>query len=242
MSNDIVLEQFWGSNADWNLALSVENQFISAANAKFTYLFRRWMSGITEIYVHIPTTNTYYINHVASTPNYNINEDTTELSAANVTQFGRNKTVFKHNPNEPGVYTTVKLALSRYVFFIDQMLEVQACGNSLPLKIYKETVRENGSDNDFEAAQYFNSYIAPTVLTSTLLTNDDYIFNFACFGADEQAIKLQFIDTVNKFDQEYCRLVFDSNGLNADPDSFAKQRIRLDGQPYSLRRNQYRWP
>lgn len=119
VSNDIVFEQFWGSNADWNLTLSVENQFISAANTKFTYLFRRWMSGITEIYVHIPTTNTYYINHVASTPNYNIDEDTTELSAANVTQFGRNKMVFKHNPNEPGVYTTVKLALSRYVFFID---------------------------------------------------------------------------------------------------------------------------
>ena len=82
------------------------------------------MSGITEIYVHIPTTNTYYINHVASTPNYSINEDTTELSAVNVTQFGRNKMVFKHNPNEPGVYTTIKLSLSRYVFFIDQMLEV----------------------------------------------------------------------------------------------------------------------
>lgn len=47
------------------------------------------------------------------------------------------------------------------------MLEVQACGNSLPLKIYKETVQENGSDNDFEAAQYFNSYVAPTVLMST---------------------------------------------------------------------------
>lgn len=47
------------------------------------------------------------------------------------------------------------------------MLEVQACGNSLPLKIYKEAVRENGNDNDFEAAQYFNSYVAPTVLMST---------------------------------------------------------------------------
>lgn len=68
------------------------------------------------------------------------------------------------------------------------------------------------------------------------------MFNFACFGADEQVVKLQFIDTVNKFDQEYCRLVFDSNGLNADPDTFVKQRIRLDGQPYSLRRNQYQWP
>ena len=36
--------------------------------------------------------------------------------------------------------------------------------------------------------------------------------------------------------------MFDSNGLNTDPDSFVKQRIRLDGQPYSLRRNQYQWP
>ena len=202
VSNDIVFEQFWGSNADWNLSLSVENQFISAANVKFTYLLRRWMSGITELYVHIPTTNTYYINHVPSTPDYNIDEDSTEISAVNVTHFGRNKVVFKHNPNAPGVYTTIKLALNKSVFFIDQLLEVQACGNSLPLKIYKETLRQNGSDNDFEVAQYFNSYVAPTVLMSTVNqpNSDEYIFNFACFGADEQVLKLQFIDTVNKFD------------------------------------------
>ena len=68
------------------------------------------------------------------------------------------------------------------------------------------------------------------------------MFDFACFGADEQVIKLQFIDTENRFDQAYCRLVFDSNGLNSDPASFVKQRIRLDGQPYTLRRNQYQWP
>lgn len=36
--------------------------------------------------------------------------------------------------------------------------------------------------------------------------------------------------------------MFDSNGLNADPDTFVKQRIKLDGRPYSLRRNQYQWP
>jgi hypothetical protein len=49
------------------------------------------MSGVTEIYVHIPTTNTYYINHISSTPNYNINEDITQLLAINVSQFGRDK-------------------------------------------------------------------------------------------------------------------------------------------------------
>jgi hypothetical protein len=72
-----VFEQSWGDNADWDITLSVENQFVTTANAKFTYLFKRWMSGITEIYVHIPTTNTYYINHLSSTPNHSINEDST---------------------------------------------------------------------------------------------------------------------------------------------------------------------
>jgi hypothetical protein len=49
------------------------------------------MSGITEIYINIPTTNTYYINHIPSTPNYNIDEDSTELTASNVSQFGKDK-------------------------------------------------------------------------------------------------------------------------------------------------------
>ena len=37
-------------------------------------------------------------------------------------------------------------------------------------------------------------------------------------------------------------MVFNSNGLNSDPDTFVKQRIKLDGMPYPLHRNQYRWP
>ena len=72
---------------------------------------------------------------------------------------------------------------------------MQACGNSLPLKIYRETIRGNGGDEDYEAAQYFNSYIAPTVLLSRTTNDESCIFKFACFGADEQVIKLEFIDT-----------------------------------------------
>jgi len=242
VSNDVVFEQKWGTNADWNLSLSVENQFVSQPNARFTYLYRRWMSGLTEIYVHVPTTNTYYVNHLPSTPNYTITPEITELTASNVSQFGKDKQVFRHDPNAEGVYTRMKLAVSKSMFNIDALLGVYACGNSLPLKIYKETVQENGTINDYQAAQYFNSYVAPSPLLSYDSDGEDDVFEFACFGADEQVIRLEFIDTVNRFDQAYYRIVFNSNGLGSDPDSFVKQRIRADGKAYRLRRNQYEWP
>lgn len=243
ISNDLVFEQFWGANTDRGVTMSVENQFVTTPDARLTYLVRRWMSGITELYVQVPTTNTYYINHVSSTPGYNIDEGS-ELTAANVTQFGRDKTVFPHDPNQKGVYTTMKLAVSKDVFSVDQLIDVQACGNSLPLKIYRETIEDNGGGYDnFAAAQYFNSYIAPTTLLSTAVNDDNYIFEFACFGADEQVIRLQFIDQVNRFDSDWCRIVFHPNGGQySDASLFIKQRMRLDGQPYALRRNEYRYP
>ena len=243
IENDIVFEQYWGSNIDQNLTLSIENQFVTTSNAKFTYLMRRWMSGITEIYINIPTTNTYYINHLKSTPNYSIDKNSTiELTASNVSQFGKDKQIFRHDPNESGVYTTITLGINKSVFTIDSLIGVQACGNSLPLKIYRENINENCSNTDYEAAQYFNSYIAPTVMRSYTEDNDNYMFEFACFGSDEQVIKLEFIDTVNKFNEPYYRLVFNSNGLDTNPDTFVKQHIRIDGQKYRLRRNQYQWP
>lgn len=60
--------------------LSTENNFVSAEYAKFTYLCRRWMSGFTEIYIRVPTTNTYYINHVSSTPQCTVDSNS-ELTA-----------------------------------------------------------------------------------------------------------------------------------------------------------------
>jgi hypothetical protein len=82
------------------------------------------MSGITEIYINIPTTNTYYINHLSSTPNYSINEDLTELTAINVSQFGKDKQVFKHDPNISGVYTKISLTLNKSIFNINLLIGV----------------------------------------------------------------------------------------------------------------------
>lgn len=232
----MVFEQYWGTSKDYDVMVSSENFFTSEDNVAVTYLFRRWMSGVTEIYLHVPTTNTYYINHVPSTPGYTISDDkSAALTAINVNQFGQDKTIFSHDPNDS--YTTFGVHISKSLVNIDQLMGVYANGNSLPLGIYKETVEEN---TDISAAQHFNSYVAPTVLINQSEDEYDYVFRFACFGTDEQVVKLQFVDTVNNFSQKYYKIEFNPNGMRVD--SMVKQRIRADGEQYKLRRNQYKWP
>ena len=53
-------------------------------------------------------------------------------------------------------------------------------------------------------------------MTALRTSDEDYTFEFACFGTDEQAIRISFMDNVNKFDQAYYRIVFNSNGLGTD--------------------------
>lgn len=101
----------------------------------------------------------------------------------------------------------------------------------------------NSGSTDFAAAQYFNSYVAPTVMIRRRnLDEEDDIFDFACFGADEQVIKLDFIDNVNKSNEAYYRIIFNPSNAAIDNKTYMKQRIKADGKRYRLRRNQYSWP
>lgn len=160
------------------LSVYTENRFVSADCADAEYFIRRWKSGVTEMYVHVQTTNTYYVNHLPSTPGYSINPSDT-LTAMNVLDFGSSKAVFDHDPNE--VYTKLTLSIDKQFAQIDYVIGVYANGNSLPLRIYKDT----NSNPDVEPAQFFNSYVAPTVYTGMTEDSKRYIFDFACFGADE---------------------------------------------------------
>lgn len=151
--------------------------------------------------------------------------------------------VFPHDPNLPGVYTKMTITLAGGAFDVTSLLGVQACGNSLPLKIYKETNQDNGGYDDFQAAQYFNSYVAPTVmLSATLNEYDEREYHFACFGADEQVVRMEFMDMENTPNSPYYRLVFDPNGISMEQRTYVKQRIHADGRRHKLRRNQYTWP
>lgn len=146
-NNDLVLEQYWGDASALSSILSVytENRFVSADCVDAEYFIRRWKSGVTEMYIHVQTTNTYYVNHLPSTPGYSIKPSDT-LTAMNVLDFGSSKAVFDHDPNK--VYTKLMLSIDKQFAQIDYVIGVYANGNSLPLRIYKDT----NSNPDVEPA------------------------------------------------------------------------------------------
>jgi len=68
--NDIVSEIYFGRWIDGDVVAVVSN-YLDVANeddeynytdiSSLTYIMKRWMSGMTELYINIPTTNTYYL-------------------------------------------------------------------------------------------------------------------------------------------------------------------------------------
>lgn len=71
IKNDIVSEIYFGKWLDGDVVVQVSN-FLNAGYddedemslteiSSLTYIMKRWMSGMTELYINIPTTNTYYL-------------------------------------------------------------------------------------------------------------------------------------------------------------------------------------
>lgn len=82
---------------------------------------------------------------------------------------------------------------------------------SLPRGIYCDTYGSTG-----DPALMYRSFIEPSVVKTFNIRNTDgdgnYLFNFACFGTDEQAIRLSFYDSRSRLNLPWIRVVFDPNG------------------------------
>ena len=65
------------------------------------------------------------------------------------------------------------------------LTDVQADGNSLPLNVYRDPTEYS---DDGEIANMYRSLILPTVYRGY----SDGAYNFACYGTDEQSLKLVF--------------------------------------------------
>ena len=76
--------------------------------------------------------------------------------------------------------------------------------------MYKDNT---GNDN---ASQMYSSYIEPSLAKSWDLSKTDdegnFLFNFACFGTDAQAVRLMFYDSHARANAPYIKIVFDANG------------------------------
>lgn len=161
------------------------------------YIAKQWKSGVVELYVYLPTTQTYYIPHISGLP-CNSSDGIVQVNGQNV---------------EPSIQkntTHIKLNVLSSFFEVKHVYENTVKGNSLPLKIYKETslVPKEGL-----AAIMYHSYVEPSVarhFDNTKSIFDYYIAEYYCFGSDAQAIKLVIDSTSKNYLKKYKTIVYHS--------------------------------
>lgn len=67
VKNDMIADMQFGSHNDGDVVVSISsyataNELVELSTA--TYIMKRWMSGVTEIFVNIPSTKTYYLDNL----------------------------------------------------------------------------------------------------------------------------------------------------------------------------------
>ena len=155
-----------------------------------SYIDKTWVSPLREVFIYVPTTNTYYLNHVVGSPDCSYAGEyikrknlPDEISATTI------------NPNK--YCTKFRLRLDNEYFNFNRILNIYANGNSLPLKIYRDDIYvDNKKDTGY------HSVVLPTVSLNNLaidvpyandsisglynftLSDDQVILEFACFGTD----------------------------------------------------------
>jgi len=155
---------------------------------KLDYIVKRWNNGKMEFFIHVPTTMTYYMNHVAGFGNCRY-EDTT------VERKNIDGTVTDNKLNEK--YTRLRIYIDQSHFNLKSITAIQINGTSLPLKVYADTDHPcSGFDG------MYHSVIQPS-LTMTIPIEQDgnnvgrliekdsnnIVLEFAVYGTDEQSIR-----------------------------------------------------
>ena len=224
--NDIIQEMFFGSFLDGDVVASCNNYLNDKSNSAFeisglNYIMKRWMSGLTELYIHLPTTYTYYLPNQWGAGNCRSNSETSYIRK-NLADYGEDK--MEQGSAMSSHYTTIQIGITSSEYHIDALHEIQINGNSLPLAIYQD----NSNNSQLTANTLYKSFVEPSVVKTYDITktNEDgyYIFNFGCFGTDSQSIKLVFYDNSAKSNQPWIKINFDPNGGSG---VMAKQKFIL---------------
>lgn len=204
---DIVAEMFFGDQSDGDFTITVGN-FLSTFNPEFTYITKRWMSGITDVYIHLPTTMTYYLANTFGASNCRL-DPAAAYVRENLTQFGQD--IALQDSTLSSHATDIVIGMTSAEYQPDFMIGTQINGMSLPRGIYCDTYGSTG-----EPALMYRSFVEPSVVKTFNIRNTDedgnYLFDFACFGTDEQAIRLSFYDSRSRLNLPWVRVVFDPNG------------------------------
>ena len=158
----------------------IDNNYIQLSDV--SYIIKNYASGLKEMYLNIPTTNTYYIPHLDGNIGCNF----------------ANNNLYRKNVNKNVVGNPCSSNNEIYLFvskdqFEDQPL-VEINGTSLPLSIYKDY-----EHTCMDAEKYFHSYCLQSLVseisdtqylsevTSTVISNQN-IATLTCNLADYSKI------------------------------------------------------
>lgn len=145
--NDIVTSVEFDSQTPCVSAYQfIDNNYIQLSDV--SYIIKNYASGLKEMYLNIPTTNTYYIPHLDGNIGCNF----------------ANNNLYRKNVNKNVVGNPCSSNNEIYLFvskdqFEDQPL-VEINGTSLPLSIYKDN-----EHTCMDAEKYFHSYCLQSLVS-----------------------------------------------------------------------------
>lgn len=181
-TNELVGEMYTSDIGDGDIMLSVSNFLSSYQAENFSYIMKRYTSGVTELFIYVPTTNTYYLPHVDGS-SYCVVDKDIEIKRRNLGSFELDKQSVKSKTD--GNYTDIVVSITSSLYHIDNIMDIEINGNSLPLKIYKDGEYE---ESDRDAVFMFHSKIYPSIVRKYDISKTDeegyYNFRFSCFGSD----------------------------------------------------------
>lgn len=141
-----------------------------------TFVYKGWVSGQKELYVNIPTTNTYYKPHLGGLVHCKNNRD--EITMEN--------TGLSSAPDINNESTDIRVTIKRSGFDnVRNFSDIVIDGQSLPLKLYRDDAYDCGG-----ACDCFHSVVKESVFLGKEHSPDSITLYFRCFGTDEQALKL----------------------------------------------------
>ena len=128
-----------------------------------TYIYKKWLSGLKELYVYMPTSFTFY-----------------------------NETLESESPNPKENATFICLQVNKRHFEFNNIYNIQICGQSLPLQIHKDKV-DHFNDVILPSLVRSMCISQDSENNVNCNYNDItnlYSFYFCAYGTDAQAIKI----------------------------------------------------
>ena len=151
ISNDMVETVEFGDNESRFISAYISNVDTDNKPQQLTslsYILKTQESGIKELYIYLPTTNTKYFPHVMGI---------VDCESYGTELVRKNSEVGKLGDISYG-QTSLSVLIDGLKFDANEIYSYEINGNSLPLSIYKDTEKScNGSDS------FYHSYVLPTI-------------------------------------------------------------------------------